>query len=63
METIMNTPSDLHWRKSTFTGSEGNCVEVALLPIGIAIRDSKYTTGPTLAFPTATWRTFIGARS
>jgi hypothetical protein len=51
------------WRKSTFSGPEGDCVEVAPLPVGVAVRDSKSTAGPTLAFPTATWRSFIEARS
>lgn len=44
------------WRKSSYTGSDGNCVEVAWPDREIAVRDSKQPSGPTLAFPTATWR-------
>jgi hypothetical protein len=63
MERIMYPSSDLRWRTSSFSGTEVNCVEVAPLPVGVAVRDSKFTAGPTLAFPTATWRSFIEARS
>jgi len=35
-----------HWRKSTHSGQETNCVEIANTLD--AIRDSKNTTGPTL---------------
>ena len=54
---------DLAWRKSSFSGTQGNCVEVAQLPVGVAVRDSKYSSGLTLTFPTTAWHTFIGARS
>ncbi|WP_189161707.1 DUF397 domain-containing protein, partial [Sphaerisporangium melleum] len=33
---------DLNWRKSSYTsGNGGNCVEIAPLPGGMAVRDSK----------------------
>lgn len=45
------------WRKSSFSqGSTSDCVEVALGAAEAAVRDSKNTTGPTLTFPTETWR-------
>ncbi len=40
----------LVWRKSSFTGNE-NCVEVALVAGGFAVRDSKDPGGPVLVFP------------
>jgi uncharacterized protein DUF397 len=50
------------WRKSTRSdGNGGACVEVADLRAGVAVRDSKDKTGPTLAFNPQTWRTFIGS--
>jgi hypothetical protein len=49
------------WRKSTRSGSSGNCVEVAdNLPGVVAVRDSKNPTGPALIFAPAEWEAFIG---
>jgi hypothetical protein len=49
------------WRKSTYSsGNGGNCVEVTRGLSGVvAVRDSKDQDGPPLAFPPATWATFI----
>jgi hypothetical protein len=51
---------EIGWRKSTYSGGNGDCVEVGWMrPAGVAVRDSKQVTGPTLGFPTPTWRTFL----
>lgn len=51
------------WRKSSYSGGgNGDCVEVALNPRRVAVRDSKNATGPTLEFPAAQWRRFVAAR-
>jgi hypothetical protein len=51
---------DLNWHKSSYSGnSTGNCVEIAPIPAGTAIRDSKNPTGPTLRFPAAAWQPFL----
>lgn len=49
------------WRKATRSGgSGGNCVEVAgNLPGLVAVRDSKDTAGPALAFAPSAWATFV----
>jgi hypothetical protein len=39
------------WRKSSFSGAIGNCVEVADLPAGrVAVRDSQDPGGPALVY-------------
>ncbi|MGH3329266.1 MAG: DUF397 domain-containing protein [Streptomycetales bacterium] len=49
------------WRKSSFSGADNNCVEVALLDPGrVAVRDSKAPAGPALVFAAEQWRTFVG---
>jgi hypothetical protein len=48
------------WRKSTYSGQDGNCVEIAAnLPGIIAIRDSKNPAGPALTFTHSGWAAFI----
>ncbi|MFL6124621.1 DUF397 domain-containing protein [Actinophytocola sp.] len=50
---------EVAWRKSTFSGAtNGDCVEVAVGIEGVAVRDSKDSSGPTLQFTPAQWRTF-----
>ncbi len=48
------------WRKSSYSSSQGdNCVEVAAVPNGAAVRDSKDPHGPVLRFSAGEWRAFI----
>ncbi|WP_405142135.1 DUF397 domain-containing protein [Sphaerisporangium sp. NBC_01403] len=52
--------TDLRWRKSSYSsGNGGNCVEVAPLPGGIAVRDSKNPAGAILSFPPTEWNAFL----
>jgi hypothetical protein len=55
------TVVDVVWRKSSFSGNAGNCVEVAFAAT-VAVRDAKNTTGKTLGFPVASWSAFVGRR-
>nr|WP_026423132.1 DUF397 domain-containing protein [Actinokineospora inagensis] len=41
------------WRKSSRSGTNANCVEVAQTAATTAVRDSKNPDGPLLAFPVA----------
>jgi hypothetical protein len=50
------------WRKSSRSSSEANCVEVAPVDAAMAVRDSKNTTGPALAFPPTAWNLFLASQ-
>ena len=50
---------DLRWRKSSYSSNQGACVEVARLPNGTAVRDSKDAGGPILRFSAEAWRAFL----
>ena len=43
----------IQWRKSSFSGTNADCVELARAPRLTAVRDSKNPAGPVLAFPAA----------
>ncbi|WP_405886440.1 DUF397 domain-containing protein [Streptomyces longwoodensis] len=55
----MSTTPELNWFKSSYSGGDGdNCVEVALRPEAVHIRDSKDTgIRPLVVTPTA-WAAF-----
>ncbi|APA98339.1 DUF397 domain-containing protein [Nocardia seriolae] len=53
--------SNARWFKSSYSESGGQCVEVAFLATGVAIRDSKNPTGPALHFTPSEWTTFTTA--
>ena len=51
---------DQQWIKSSYSYSNGNCIEVASLPDGqIGVRDSKDPDGPVLSFPPGAWEAFL----
>ncbi|MCX5048963.1 MULTISPECIES: DUF397 domain-containing protein [unclassified Streptomyces] len=46
--------------KSSYSGAENNCVEVAdTAPSGRAVRDSKQQHGPLLTVSRDSWQAFI----
>lgn len=48
------------FRKSSFSGNQGDCVEVApTTDSGRAVRDSKNPTGGTQCYTAAEWSAFI----
>jgi len=53
----------LTWRKSSYSGTNGNCVEVAWPTARIALRDSKNSAGPALDFPPVNWQAFLAHHS
>lgn len=49
------------WHKSTRSGANGDCVEVAdNLPGIVAVRDTKNRDGGTLTFSHDAWSAFLG---
>jgi len=52
------------WRKSSHSGAENDCVEIAVLDTcTAAVRDSKNPAGPRLEFRSAQWAAFIDQAS
>ncbi|PPA58657.1 DUF397 domain-containing protein [Micromonospora chalcea] len=49
------------WRKSSRSGGEGDCVEVAGFADAVGVRDTKDRKGPVLNFDPAAWSRFVGA--
>jgi hypothetical protein len=48
------------WRKSSYSGGSGDCVEIAgNLPGAVGVRDSKDPDGPALVFTPRAWRAFV----
>ncbi|MFQ6229836.1 DUF397 domain-containing protein [Nocardia sp. NPDC002869] len=59
---MMTDLSGAEWFKSSFSGADKNCVEVALLADGaVGIRDSKNPAGPALVVDPAAWDSFLAA--
>ncbi len=51
--------ANLVFRASSYSGTSGNCVEVADLPTGAAVRDSKAPEAGHLTFPLPEWHAFL----
>ena len=50
----------ISWLKSKHSNPSGNCVEVACLPTGeIAVRNSRFPTGPVLLYTQAEIAAFL----
>jgi hypothetical protein len=49
------------WRKSSYSGNENNCVELAVGQASVGVRDSKRPDGPALTFAAESFRTFLAA--
>ena len=54
------TVDQLNWFKSSYSGGEGGeCLEVAVTPHTIHLRDSKHPTGPHLTLSPTAWSAFV----
>jgi Domain of unknown function (DUF397) len=57
--TIQREPDN--WRKSSWSSSNPDCVEVANNDVVALVRDTKNRDGGQLAVPTAAWSAFTDA--
>ncbi|MFJ3089478.1 DUF397 domain-containing protein [Streptomyces sp. NPDC086838] len=57
----MDTTERLAWFKSSYSGAEGgDCIELAVTPEAIHVRDSKIASGPVLRVPRHAWTGLLG---
>ncbi|MCJ1680773.1 DUF397 domain-containing protein [Streptomyces sp. APSN-46.1] len=48
------------WRVSSYSGGQGECVEVAdNIPGVVPVRDSKQPAGPVVGFGAQAWQRFV----
>jgi hypothetical protein len=56
----MSEGTHMGWRKSSYSNSSGNCVEVSSAARIVAVRDTKQSgRGLLLEFPESAWRRFL----
>ena len=55
MATEPNRDSTLIWRKSSASGADSGCVEVAKSGSSVLVRDTANRSGAVLAFTCAQW--------
>ena len=59
--TAKRPGSGAYWVKSSFSFSNGNCVEVAsLYGDAVGVRDSRNADGLILRFTSREWHSFLG---
>ena len=64
MRVIIDNEADRQWRKAAASAANGACVELAALPDGVAVRDSKDPRGPVLRFTRVELAAFLdGAKA
>lgn len=68
MPAVNGIPADklaVTWRKSKASNPSGSCVEIARLPQGgVAVRNSRYPSGPALIYTQAEITAFLaGAKA
>jgi hypothetical protein len=59
---VMNHPEPadgVMWWKSSYSGYNSNCVEMAEVSGQVRVRDSKVKRGPSLSFSRADWSAFL----
>ncbi|PSK93711.1 uncharacterized protein DUF397 [Murinocardiopsis flavida] len=49
---------DPHWHKSSYSASQGSCVEVAEGPV-VLVRDTQHRSLGHIAYPPQAWAAFL----
>ena len=57
----MDTVEGAGWRTSSYSGTNGNCVEVAGTACAVLLRDTKDRDGIVLSVPAQAWAAFTAA--
>ncbi|MEW2499908.1 DUF397 domain-containing protein [Amycolatopsis sp. CA-161197] len=57
----MNEKFAGHWIKASYSNGSGNCVEAAVLPVAVGIRDTKARETGHLTVTPAAWVAFTEA--
>jgi hypothetical protein len=50
----------MDWRKSSFSGQNGSCLETASNSGAVLVRDTTDRNGPMLTFSAEAWQVFVG---
>ena len=50
-----------HWKKSTYSGGSGSCVEARTTDLGAAIRDTQHRELAELSLPNTEWTALLHA--
>ena len=53
-------PAKRVWRRSTISGANDQCVEVAFAGQSVLVRNSRRPDGPWLSFTVPEWVAFLG---
>ncbi|MFE6161846.1 DUF397 domain-containing protein [Streptomyces sp. NPDC056486] len=53
--------SGLFWRRSSYSGADGECVEIAFVRKAVIVRDSQNPSEPGVVFSVERWQAFLNA--
>ncbi|MET9848719.1 DUF397 domain-containing protein [Streptomyces ossamyceticus] len=64
-KALAGDASELAWFKSSYSGGNNgeSCVEIAMAPRAVHVRDSKNLAGPRLALARDAWAEFVAYAS
>jgi Domain of unknown function (DUF397) len=54
-------PTQVRWWRSSYSGANGNCIEIGDFGDLVGIRDSEDPSGPIILLTRAEWRAFLAA--